>query len=731
MSSPQAGSLRASRRSLLRGVAAVSAGGIATLLLGTDTATARPAPGTLAQPGRPPRILQPADFAAIHAKIGAQAWARDIFNSLKRFAEGLARSLPPIPEQGGGWYHAGGEGYEITRIHNRLAEGTRALGLVFRLTDDPAAAQAYLQAARTVLLGYAARYAGYEAHDQYGRTGARAYHPGKVLSQGLDEGIWLAAMAFGFDLVQEALSEEDRRTIGDGLLRPAADLLTAYNVGRHNHQTYYNFGIGLAGLALDEPRYVEHAILKPDSGLLYQLSPGASFTSDGFWYEGSVHYHYYALEGMLGLAEAAQRNGFEPYSLPALRGAFDFPLAYADAEGRLPAFNDGPPASLYEAWRARQYEIGFARYGDPRYGALLARAGRGNSYHPLVYGAAELPADAALATGAGPSALMADRTLAVLRAGNGPNRLQLAVNGMAYVGGHTQPAQLELELTAGPHRLVPAPASIKYADPLHAGWYRQTVSHSTVIVGGKSQERGGPTEIVAFQAGMLAQVARIRTTSAYPGSVLDRLTLLLDVGLIDLFLVGAPAEATLDWALHHAGQLAVELPLQDRRAPPLPGYQELEEVQEGRADDLWRARWALPDGSGSTLWVSGAPGTVVLAGQGRIGAADQNNDPQPVSALIVRREAAETAFLSVLLPADDGSGTVAVRPATRGGAPVGPEQAVGLLIRTTSATYDVRIAMGAGPYQLDGREIGGGQLLVERTDAAGGTQSETVLLAGA
>jgi len=37
-----------------------------------------------------------------------------------------------------------------------------------------------------------------------------------------------------------------------------------------------------------------------------------------------------------------------------------------------------------------------------------------------------------------------------------------------------------MELTAGPHRLVPAPASIKYADPLHAGWYRQTVSHSTV-----------------------------------------------------------------------------------------------------------------------------------------------------------------------------------------------------------------------------------------------------------
>ena len=647
---------RLSRRALLRGV--LGAAG-AAFVLGGRASAAPTAPATSprvrAQGGGDTRILLPADFEEIRAKIAAPGWALDAFNALKRSADGLVGDRPPIPERGGGWFHAGGEGYEITRVHNRLAEGVRTLGLLYRLTDDPA----YAAAAREILLGYAARYQAYELHDTQGRTGPAARSGGKVLSQGLDEAIWLAALAFGYDLVRDPLSDADRETIARGVLRPAADLLLSYDAGRHNFQSYFNLGIGLAGFALGDASYVHHAIGKPDSGLLYQLSPGASFTSDGFWYEGSAHYHFYALEAIVGLAEAAQRNGYDPYAAPALRGAFDFPLAYADAEGRLPAFNDGPPASLYDANRARLYEIGFRRYGDPRYAELLAKAGRGSGIHGLLYGVPVLPRTEPFSPGLGGSALLADRTVPVLRTGAGANRLQLAVNGMSYVGAHTQPAQLEIELTAGPHRLVPAPASIKYADPLHAGWYRQTVSHSTVVVGGKSQERGQPVEVVAFHAGAVFQAARLRTTSAYPGAVLDRTVLLTDAGLVDLFQVRAPAATTLDWALHHTGQFSTEVALLPRRAPPLPGYQELEEVQEGRRDDWWRAGWVLPDNTGVLLWVAGEPGTTILTGLGTIGGPDQNNDPKPVSTLIVRREAAATTFVAVLLTGYVGEGEVA------------------------------------------------------------------------
>jgi len=531
-------------------------------------------------------------------------------------------------------------------------------------------------------------------------------------------------MAFGCDLIRDALMDAERATIASGLMRPAAELLMGYNVGRQNHQTYYNLGIGLAGFAIDEPRYIEHAIVKPDSGLLFQLGPGASYTTDGFWYEGSVHYHFYALEGIIGLAEAAQRNGYEPYAMPSLRGAFDFPLAYADAAGNLPAFNDGPPASLYEPWRARMYEIGYTRYADPRYAALLAKVGRGSSIHGLVYGVPVLPETDPFAPGQTASVLLADRTVPVLRAGTGDRRLQLAVNGMSYVGAHTQPSQLEIELSTGATRLVPAPASIKYADPLHAGWYRQTVSHSTVVVNGKSQERGRPVDLGTFYAGALFQVARLRTTSAYPGALLDRTSILLDVGMIDVFTVRAAPDSTIDWVLHHAGHLTAELASLPRRAPPLPGYQELDDVQEGRTDADWRARWLLPDGSTSSLWLAGAPGTVVISGLGHIGGADQNNAPDPVSAVIVRREAEATAFVAALLPGDDGTASVTLLPATRADTAVPASVAVGLQIVTTRGTYEVLVLPDAAPSDIGGREVAGGQIVVTFTDSAGSTQTE-------
>src|SRR5215831_10816288 len=124
------------RRTFVRRIAAL----VGTALAAGALAATTPAPfvgPALAQPGRGPRILLAPDFDEIRSRMAAQPWARDAFAALKRTADGLVTSLPPVPDQGGGWFHAGGEAYEITRVHNRLAEGARTLGLVYRLTDDP------------------------------------------------------------------------------------------------------------------------------------------------------------------------------------------------------------------------------------------------------------------------------------------------------------------------------------------------------------------------------------------------------------------------------------------------------------------------------------------------------------------------------------------------------------------------------------------------------------------
>src|SRR5262245_50269930 len=114
------------RRTFVRRVVALAGtaltvGGVSATTLVPFVAPAR------AQPGRGPRIILATDLDDFRAKVIAQPWAGEAFAGLKRAADGLTRALPPVPDQGGGWFHAGGEAYEVTRVHNRLAEGTRTL----------------------------------------------------------------------------------------------------------------------------------------------------------------------------------------------------------------------------------------------------------------------------------------------------------------------------------------------------------------------------------------------------------------------------------------------------------------------------------------------------------------------------------------------------------------------------------------------------------------------------
>ncbi|HZO25700.1 MAG TPA: hypothetical protein VFH48_06865 [Chloroflexota bacterium] len=107
---------------------------------------------------------------------------------------------------------------------------------------------------------------------------------------------------------------------------------------------------------------------------------------------------------------------------------------------------------------------------------------------------------------------------------------------------------------------------------------------------------------------------------------------------------------------------------------------------------------------------------MVIAGLSRIGGPDQNNAPEPVTTVIVRREAAATTFVSALLTGYVGQGEVAALPALRDGAPVSADEAIGVQIRAPRGSYDILLAPGPGTYEIAGRQISGGQIVVVRPD---------------
>lgn len=66
----------------------------------------------------------------------------------------------------------------------------------------------------------------------------------------------------------------------------------------HNHEVKISAALGVLGFILEDETLLEFAVNQP-YGLRWQLENG--LLAEGLWFEGSVHYHYYALPGLSGL----------------------------------------------------------------------------------------------------------------------------------------------------------------------------------------------------------------------------------------------------------------------------------------------------------------------------------------------------------------------------------------------------------------------------------------------
>ena len=172
-------------------------------------------------------------------------------------------------------------------MNGRNASTCQQLGLLWQLTGETA----YRDRVRTLLLGYADVYPGYEVHGDIPHNG-----PGKMNAQTLCEANCILDMALGYDFIQDGLTLAEQQHICDNLLRCAADFLRQHRSPQiHNHEVKISAALGILGFVLEDEALLEFAVNQP-YGLRWQLENG--LLAEGLWFEGSVHYHYYALQGL-------------------------------------------------------------------------------------------------------------------------------------------------------------------------------------------------------------------------------------------------------------------------------------------------------------------------------------------------------------------------------------------------------------------------------------------------
>ena len=574
------------------------------------------------------------------------------------------------------------------------------LALRWRLSGDANC----LRRAAAILTGYARRYPHYPVGSA--RT-ERGDGRGKATYQSLDEAYLIVRLARCHDLVAAHLADVDRQTVERDLFCRAIAHLDEYRFRRvHNIECWHVAALAAAATVTGNDAVREQAV-HGEFGFHHQVEAGTH--RDGMWWEGSSSYHYYTLAALLTTA-AFIRAGDAGWQAPARFAAMlAAPLTLMLPDGRLPASNDcWASSSLYGEVchgvppAAALYEMAAGWWPQPLYRDLLAaiyRRGPRDSEEALLYGPDAVTADAG-GLSRPQSGVLPHAGFAMVRSEDPLDRQSLALLKYGPHGGsHGHPDKLAVTLYA---RGVPAAADLGsqgYGIRLHGQWYRQTVSHNTVLVSGRAQPpaTGKLLHFAAPDAGAGAGAAvepsersdtpeshtgtRTAATEATPrcgavvvadataawsgasAGVYDGVTMRRAIAwrapyFVDCFHVYCPARRRIDWLLHVHGTLREVhgVALQDRRAatvPRGPGWKHIERRRSAQAHGAVDLTWSLRSGTLQVL-LPDEEGTAITVGE-----APSNPASERLHSLVRTRYARATTFVALIHPCDGPGGLTA------------------------------------------------------------------------
>ena len=531
------------------------------------------------------------DWEAVRRKAGREEWAGAVVRGIRDTVASTRREFPEPPFGVTGWAHdyycekdatklrydpakprehvcpkCGGKYADERRneawmdaTYKRIHRAARLAGVLRRISDDDPAADY----GRQVLLWFANNVDRFAPH---GRHAGR----GRIMGQSLCEATSMVDLALAYWDLYPALSAGERDDIVRRLFLPEAEFIDKQTGTIHNIHSWHNAAVGLIGLVSGEPRWVDSAVDGP-FGLKAQIAKGAK--EDGFWYEGSIGYHFYTLRSLCDFYIALRARGRDLSGTEKFRLMFSVPVDYACGDFILPAINDGWAGGRL-AGNAGCYECAAALWpADAEIPRLLAWFYRGeprNSVEALLFGPAVLPPPTPVSRG---STLLRDMGYAILRDG----RQEVLVKFGPYGGGHEHLDRPNVILFSGGREVMPDLGTSGYGIRLNR-WYRSPAAHNILVVDGKVQApRGGV--LVSFATNRVEVGAR----EAYPGVDIRRTVTCRDGVAGDRITAASDAEHTYDLFYHFRGDLtrcsATLAPAEIARDGS--GYEWLRDVQRG------------------------------------------------------------------------------------------------------------------------------------------------------
>ena len=484
------------------------------------------------------------------------------FANLKHYTDSIINLKVNVPDRGGNWYHYYADPVEgrrmitgkqigpfqwehynfdssqvylgnpdipsedyngvviSTQIHGFYSNALFASALMHQLTNE----KKYLDYCNDVMNHYIIQYPKYPYRNIHHQPDFdKGTGVGKVSVQSLDESVWLIRILQGLDLIWDDLEAERRQSIEDNILMPAMSAITRNRRGVHNIQCWNNAAIGLTGYLIGNDSLVNLAVNDPEHGFNTNLDNG--LTSDGLWYERSPSYHFYAIEPIHILAEAVKNHGAQGRSL-TIKKLFDAPLRFSPPNGDMPRLNDARP--IYLPNFKRLYFYAYSRFKDPEYKKILESVGSNENlifnyewfYSDEQYDEKPLLLESNTASYAG-------TWIDILYRKNFWTLVQYDKN----AGGHAHPDALSFVTWYNGDYTAIDPGIADYGAPAYHNWYKNSLSHNTLIINGENQAfNGGELLNSGIEKGI--PFTQLKANELYDGVVFYRTLCLPDESTI-------------------------------------------------------------------------------------------------------------------------------------------------------------------------------------------------------
>ena len=369
---------------------------------------------------------------------------------------------------------------------------------------------------------YADSYAGFAPH---------VIHPSKLMPQLLDEAVWCTYVLRALYPCRDLIPAEKLEDWKLRLFRPLAEVILdpKYNHSVHNHVLWHMAAAAMAALTFDDET-LTYAI-DGEYGIRAQVEGG--FTSEGFWFECSQLYHYYALEALTGFCQLLADRAPDDPLLALQDAAYTVPMLTSYDGWHLPAMNDG--------W----YPLDLSRFSGQIHRAAACTASVSlkqqidtiRAHKPSLL---DTPAALLLETPPEITATIPTAKMAVIRA-----PMFAILKSGVIAESHRQDDCLGMILPPVSDDL----GTPGYAHPLYRSWYCTAASHNTVLVNGTQPHSVIPTHVektddsirAVIDGGWDGVVSACRTLRAAGDTLIDETELV------------TATDAVIDWVFHLEG----------------------------------------------------------------------------------------------------------------------------------------------------------------------------------